>query len=209
MAKRARSIAQLRNLPQYKGMTDEELEKVRHTIAHGNVKERIEKIIVSFEKDYDLIDMAANDLLSLQELAGVFVLLEDVEVKLRAELKKEHTDWLTLEKMNRVANQLRDDASKLQRDLGITRKGRQDSGSQSVVVFIEDLKKRAKHFLAERLFEVYCPKCKMLLSKAWFLYPGGNNRMRLQCGKCHHKFSVISQDLLANRNKNMDAGPPL
>lgn len=209
MAKRARSIAQLRNLPQYKGMTDEELEKVRHTIAHGNVEERIEKIIVSFEKDYDLIDMAANDLLSLQELAKIFVLLEDIAEELRKELKKEHTDWLVFEKINRVSNQLRDDASKLQRDLGITRKVRQDSGSQSVVEFIEDLKKRAKHFLVERLFEVYCPKCKMLLAKVWFLYPGGNNRMRLQCGKCHHKFSVVSQDLLANRNKNIEAGPPI
>ena len=211
MAKRAMSVAQLRNLPQYRDKTDEELENIRDGIVLGSLESRIAGVIKSFEKDYDLSDMAANDMLYLEELAKVFLLLNDIEGHLRAELESEHTDWLNFEKINRAAETLRVSASRIQRDLNITRKARQDTKGQSVVDFIEDLKTRAKHFLEERLLEIYCPKCKMLLCKVWYLYPLENNVLNFTCGRerCGYIFEVTSKHLRENRNKNIAAGPPI
>lgn len=211
MAKRAMSVAQLRNLPQYRDKTTEELEKIRDGIVLGRLEDRIAGVIKSFEKDYNLTDMAANDMLYLEELAKVFLLLNDLEGSLRTELEKENTDWLNFEKINRATETLRVSASRIQRDLNITRKARQDTKGQSVVDFIEDLKTRAKHFLEDRLLEVYCPKCKMLLCKVWYLYPLEDNVLNFVCGrkKCGFTFEVTSKYLKKHRNKNIAAGPPL
>jgi len=211
MAKKAMSIAQLRNLPQYKGMDDEELERIRSRILLGGFDDQIEDHIKSFQRDYDLTDMSANDKLSLLELARVFVLLEELDKRLNSELNSKHPDWVAVEKINRVIAQLRSDASTLQKDLNITRRARQDSKGQSVVDFIEDLKKRGKLFLKDRLAEIYCPKCKMLLCKVWFLYPDDDQKITLVCKRdsCGYKFTVKPSDYANNRNKNINAGPPL
>lgn len=204
------TLAQLRNLPQYKGKTDEELEQIQHTIFHGDFDERVKDIFTSFEEDYDLSNMTANDKLALTETARIFVLLDDMEAALKRELNEGETDWLRFEKINKIAATLRGDVSKLQQDLNITRKSRQDSEGQTVVDFIIDLKERAKTFLADRLCEIYCPECKMLLAKVWFLYKDTENTLELTCGRedCGHKFSVTNADFVNNKNLK-DIGPPL
>jgi len=208
--KKQMTIDQLRNLHQYKDKTDEELERIQHTIMHGDFDERMEDIFASFEKDYDLSNMTANDKLALTETARIFVLLDDMERALKKELTEGETDWVTFEKINKIAAMLRDDVSKLQRDLNITRKSRQDSEGQSVVDFVSDLKIRAKLFLADRLCEVYCPKCNMLLAKVWFLYKDADNNIELTCGRedCGFKFSVSAADFTKNKNIE-NIGPPL
>jgi len=204
------TIAQLRNLPQYKGKSDEELEKIQHTIFHGDFDERVKDIFASFKEDYDLSDMTANDKLALTEIARIFTLLDDMEKALKEELNEGETNWIRFEKINKIAATLRDDVSKLQRDLSITRKSRQDSEGQSVTDFIIDLKARAKSFLSDRLCEVYCPKCKMLLAKVWFLYKDSDNNLTLTCGRenCGHTFTVTNSDFTKNKNIK-DIGPPL
>lgn len=208
--KKQMSISQLRNLYQYRDKTDEELGKIQHRIIHGDFDERMEEVIASFGEDYDLSNMTANDKLALTEIARIFVLLGDMEASLKQEMNRDKTDWVLFEKMNRIAASLRDDVSKLQRDLNITRKARQDSEGQTVIDFIADLKGRAKAFLADRLCEVYCPKCNMLLAKVWFLYKEQANSLQLTCGResCGHKFTVTASDF--TKNKNIEGiGPPL
>jgi len=133
-----------------------------------------------------------------------------MESALKKELNEEDTNWPTFEKINKQCSQLRNDVSKLQQDLNITRKSRQDSEGQSVTDFVIDLKARAKSFLADRLCEVYCPECKMLIAKVWFLYKDADNSLRLICGRenCGHDFTVTSADFAKNKNLK-DLGPPL
>lgn len=208
--KKQMTIAQLRNLPQYKGKSEEELERIQHIIFHGDFDERVKDVFASFEEDYDLSDMTANDKLALTETARIFVLLDDMEKALKRELGEGETDWIRFEKINKIAATLRDDVSKLQRDLNITRKSRQDSEGQTVADFIIDLKVRAKSFLSDRLCEVYCPKCNMLLAKVWFLYKDADNKLELICGRenCGYKFSVTQADFINNKNLK-SIGPPL
>ena len=209
MTKRKRSIGQLRNLPQYKNKTDEELLEIQNRIEHGDLDEQVEKVIETFKKDYDLSDMTANYVLSLNELAKVSILLRDIAKLLHLEITDSDVDWTSVDRMNRIASSLRDDASKLQRDLDITRKARQGSGSTGVVDFIEDLKKRAKKFLDDRLASIYCPKCNMLVCKVWFLDPQNKNSVRIHCSRqrCRHQFTVKSTELTQLKNKKV--GPPI
>jgi len=207
MSKKQMTVKQIRNLPQYRNYSEEQLQEVLDKYLYGDSEERAAKIIDSFEEDYDLSGMTANDKLTLYELARIFVLLEDLEESLRE--AKEEKDWVNFEKINKVANSLRGDASRFQKDLNITRKARQDTGGQLVVNFIEDIKTRAKVFLAERLSEIYCPKCGMLLCKVWFLYPQVHNKLKFVCGRetCGYKFEVDSTEIV--RNKNIKVGPPI
>lgn len=199
------SIQQLANLPQYSGLSKKELEDIRFRILYGDIDTNIDRVIESFEEDYDLSNMTANDKLALTELARIFVMLDKLQRRMS---DPEDMEIVEFEKLNRITSMMRDDASKLQRDLNITRKARQDTGSQSVVDFIEDLKARAKVFLQDRLASIYCPKCKMLIAKVWFLYADEANEISLVCGreKCGKAFTVTSQDLKEGRN--IQAGPP-
>lgn len=203
--KKHMSVRQLANLPQYQGLSKEELEDVRFNIIYGDIDARIEETIASFEEDYDLSNMTANDRLALIELARIFVMLDQVQRRLN---KLEDLELEEFEKLNKIISVMRSDASKLQKDLNITRQARQDSGSQSVVDFIEDLKKRAKVFIQDRLASIYCPECGMLIAKAWFLYPEADNRIHLECRRegCKHTFGVTSSELTSG--KNTELGPP-
>ena len=207
MKRKVRSLAGLRNLPQYKNLSEEELLAVQEKIEHGDADFRVDKVLAQFEKDFDLSNMTVNDQLALQELARIFVNLDSIKESIQQTIHN-GSDWQAVERQNKVASTLRDDASKLQRDLNITRKARQDSEGQSVVDFIEDLKKRAKQFLAERLNEIYCPKCNMLLAKVWVLYPEQDNELNLVCDRdgCGYKFKVALKEL--EGGKNIEVGPP-
>jgi len=207
MKRKVRSLAGLRNLPQYKNLSEEELLAVQEKIEHGDADFRVDQVLEGFEKDFDLSNMTVNDQLALQELARIFVNLDSIKESIQQSIHDE-SDWLNVERLNKIASMLRDDASKLQRDLNITRKARQDSEGGSVVDFIEELKKRAKHFLAERLNEIYCPKCNMLLAKVWVLYPDQDNELNLICGRdgCGYKSKVILKEL--EDGKNIKVGPP-
>jgi RNase P subunit RPR2 len=198
------TITQLKNLPQYRDKSDEELIEIRDKILSGTMEGRIEKIIESFKDDYDLSDMTGNDRLALNELARTFILLEDTWQALND--AREEGDWSLYGAINREAHRLRDDISTLQKDLSIARRSRQESGQRSVVDFIEDIKTRAKSFIDSRLKEIYCPECKMLLAKAWFLYPDESNELALLCGRCGKAFKLESSDL--ESGKNLSAGPP-
>lgn len=213
MAKRIMSLSQIRNLPQYRGFTEEELSEVLNDINTGGIKSKIKKEIERFEKDYDLSDMTANDMSSLEELARINILLEEIDAEVREALRE--GDWNTFEKINRVATGLRADASRIQNDLNITRKARHGQGDGSPVEFIEEIKKRAKNFLQQRLKEIYCPLCGILVAKVWWLYEDDRQEIRCICNRLSEGFHIEPYEFTVNIsgfndiNKNVDFGPPI
>lgn len=217
MAKKKMTIHQLRNLPQYKGMSDKELLNVRRNILAGKPKERVEEILEDFAKDYDLSDLNANDQLSLTNLAQIFVRLEQVDKQLDIAMV-DAEDMTRVDKLTRVAGSLRKDASQIQQDLSITRKARKSDKEESIITYIEDIKARAKKQLKDRLNYVYCEKCRMLLCNAWFLYPESNNSISLTCTRivdgdsgeiCGHVTRVSSLELKENSNRNIEDTLPV
>ena len=211
MAKKKMSPAQLRNLPQYKEYTDEQLDLVAYQVEHGGDFEgKVEDVLESFKRDYDLSNMSINDTISLAGLARLFVMIEETDDQISEEINNDDTDWGMVGAMNRTATKFREDASRMQSDLNITRKARQGDEGQNVVDFLEDLKSRAKNFLKDRLSEVYCPKCNMLLAKVWCLYPDEDNVLHVVCGRdgCGYKFEVTSKYMTEHANKNAEVGPP-
>ena len=198
------TAAQLRNLPHYRNLSEEELERAVDDVQSGGLEGRIEKVLRDFEVDYDLSGMTANDMLSLRELAKIFIQLDELSVKQQFEIRQDEPDFSGLEKIDRMMDRLRKNASTIQQDLNITRKNRQSQGGESIPELLAELQERAKHFLAQRLKEVYCPKCKMLLAKVWYLYPEENNKISVYCKRC--KKPVVVDKFIGN--KNIKAGPP-
>lgn len=213
MAKRRQMSAEsLRNLPQYKGKTDTELEEIADKLNEGTVQERTQETLERLMVDYDISDLAANDELVLWQLASTFVRIDDVSALLDEAIHD--GDVAAVQKLQQVQTGLVRDASSMQSDLNITRKARRGDKEADTVTFIEDLKARAKKQLESRLSYIYCPKCKMLVATAWFLYPDEpRNAIRIKCKRlvsfddeiyCDHEFTVTSKDLKENGNKNID-----
>ena len=166
----------------------------------------VQNVLNQFEEDYDLSDMNANDELALDNLAKIFVRLAKYEVRL-----DEADDIADIDRLTRITERLRSDASKIQTDLGITRRQRKSEKEANLQTYIDDIKYRAAVMLKDRLSYVYCPECHMLLCNVWFLYPDEEeNVLRLRCNRtlddtgkrCNHVFTVASAELRDNKNKN-------
>lgn len=165
----------------------------------------VEDVLNKFDENYDLSDMNANDELALDNLAKIFVRLAVYEESL-----DDATNITDIDKLTRITERLRNDASKIQTDLGITRRQRKSEKEANLQVYIDDIKYRAAAMLMDRLSYIYCPKCHMLLANTWFLYPEEDNVLRLRCNrtldetgkKCGHEFTVTSKELKENKNIN-------
>jgi len=212
MAKRQMTIAQLRNLPQYRGLTVEELEEVRTKVIEGDTSHKVNKVLEDFEQNYDLSDMTANDMLDLRNLAQYYVYLDTLNTKIDAALLDDTpTD---VDRLIRITEKIQGTVGNLQTSLAITRKQRKSDKEQDIVSAWEDLKIRAKKFLDDRVSYIYCPECRMLLANVWFLYPDeGRNALRLKCNRildadsdevCNHEFTVTSKELKEKDNRNIE-----
>ena len=227
--KRASSYSKkrLRNLPQYKDMPEEELDilienKVLNLTRHEDFERRIEEQIEEFGKDYDLSDLKINDMLTLRALAQAYITLQDLEnywYGLRTTEELQLDNMLDMDKLNNMMSKLRSDISKMQDDLRMTRKARKGDTEETVLSELERLKQAASEFYEERMFYIWCNKCKMLLFTGWFLYPEeSQNKITLKCNRkipinddefeiCGNKLTVTSKELLAKRGVNIDEIP--
>lgn len=207
----------LRNLTQYRELSDEDFEKVWEEHVAGVetnslFENRIQRKIDEFANDYDLEDLKANDMLTLRALAQAFITLEDLErytFRLR-ESGIDDTNLVKLDRINSMMSVLRKDISSMQNDLKITRKIRKGDEEESVVNYIENLKAKAKKFYSQKMNYIICPECKILLGTIWFMYPEEKNKLIFKCGrrlqngsKCGHILTVTSQDLIKNKNSNL------
>jgi len=214
---KSKNPRKLRNLPQYKDMSDEELEmlvaKKENNIQASEVFEKeIEKILAQFEEDYDLSDMKINDRAVLRGLAQSIVSLEWYEQQL-FKMRGEGIDGnnvLAIQKLQNVMSELRQDISRMQTDLSITRKHRKSDQETSVLAYIDSLKDKARRFMESKQAYILCPKCSTLLMTTWSLYPSNpNNKITLTClqkdkdGKpCNTRFTISTKEMLENKQSN-------
>jgi hypothetical protein len=206
----------LRNLRQYRDLTDDEFaeEMEKRVLRIAPIKEfeaRIERKLKEFEEDYDLTDMKINDKATLRALAQNMITLEDLEnftYNLRQEGITE-SNMMLLDKVSGQMSRIRSDMSKQQDDLKITRKTRKADKEESVINYIKDLQIKAKRAYEERMSFVLCPECNMLLGTAWFLWPNADNKLSFKCKRkldtgetCKGKAVVSSKELMKNRGSN-------
>lgn len=219
----------LKNLIQYRDLSDEEFELVYANYKSESVEKQKNKEVYlkkfdvklkGFEKDYEIGDLKYNDKQMLNSLIEGLLSLEDLEEHSRRIRKKEILDEGNIEDLRKVSfiiSKQRADISRIQADLNIARKGRESEKDLNVLNYIEKLKKEASTFYEKKMNYVFCPKCKQLLFTGWFLYPNENNAVKLTCGRtfaddetdeitkvCNHTFTVTSEVLVASKNKNIE-----
>lgn len=206
----------VRNLNQYKNLTDEEFEEVwiQKTLDLEPSKEfekRIDKKLEAFSEDYDISDLKINDKETLRALIQALISLEDYEqamFKLRGEGINSNNLQL-MEKVNKMMSDLRSDVSKLQNDLNITRRYRKSDKEASVINYIDSLKEKAREFIEAKHSYIYC-ECGMLLGTVWTLYPNEpRNKIQLVCNRkledgtiCGKKTTVTTDELQENNGTN-------
>lgn len=210
-------ISRMRNLVQYKDLSDEQFEQEMKSkelgMEHSEALEiRIEKKLKEFEEDYDLSDMKINDRDALRALIQAQITLEDYEQILFSMRKQGFSDntFHMIEKLQKAMSDLRSDISKFQYDLNITRKIRKSDQDASVLAYMATLKDKAKRFYESKMAYIFCPKCDMLLATFWSMYPSDDrNKITLTCGRilpdgttCGHKVTIGTNELLKNRGTN-------
>lgn len=217
MAKGPYNKSRIRNLAQYKDMSDDEFEAIWITNYvqaeySDEFEERIEQKMKEFDEDYDLSDLKINDKAVLRALIQALISLEDYEqamFKFRADGISQNA-INSIEKLNRTMSALRSDISKFQDDLNIKRKARQSDEDLSVLSYIDELKMKAREFYKEKMHYVFCEKCNMLLGTLWSLYPEEvDNKVRFKCNRkleggeiCGHVTTVSTSDMLKTKGSN-------
>ncbi len=202
MAKRRKrrgvNIASLRNLPQYKDFTDDEiLERVT-----GKLDRLIEEEMKDLEKDYDLSDMKYNDIVLIERWVALMVRLRDSEEDLEYRIQAGELGSAEALSEERRLSTMRDDMLKIQRSLAIDRARRRDSSEDDPRLLFADIRKRAKRFYRERLCYVKCPNCSLVICTVNFLYPDSNNKLLLTCARCDTESEWTSGELIKIEKDN-------
>jgi hypothetical protein len=217
MAKRVINKNAMRNLAQYRGMSDDEFEKAFEKKIWGlrasdALETRIQEKLDEFAQDYDIDDLKVNDKLVLRALLQNLIALEDYEqyiYKLRQDgITQENL--VLIEKIQRVMADIARNVATYQTDLNISRRLRKSDSEQSVIDYINGLKEKARQFLESRMFYIFCPKCNTLLGTVWALYPKEpRNKIVLICNRvlddgveCGEKVVVGTKELLQNKGTN-------
>lgn len=194
---RGKSVASLRNLPQYKDMTDEE---ILEAVKSKSFEERVQARLDQLAQDYDISDMKYNDHVLIRRWATLSERLEEEEEDFRVR-KEEMSSNDGLREEQRLSGMQRDIIN-IQEALNITRAKRRDTTEDNPRLLYEDIKSRAAKFLNDRLAYIKCPKCGMILCTVNFLYPDRNNLVNLDCGKCEERFEVTSTEIVDIEKNN-------
>jgi hypothetical protein len=204
---------QLRGLKQYKDMTDEEFddvfaERVAVITDSEDFDQRIAEKIADFEKDYDISDLKINDMMMLRTLMQSIITVEDLN-RMAYDLRTDdisQDNVIVAEKINRMVTDQLKAISTIQDDLKISRKIRKGQENESVLSYIENLKRKAREFYGKKMFIVTCPKCKKWIFSGWFLFPDMNNDISLVCnsvtddgGTCGEVVKITSKELLEKK----------
>jgi hypothetical protein len=213
---RGKSKGSKRNLPQYRGMSDEEFDRMFEETEYNvsiskDFEDRIAKKIDEFSQDYDIDDLKINDKETLRAFVQAIIALEDYEriiFNIRSEGDISQHNINVVDRLGRITSDLRKDISRFQEDLNITRKIRKSDKETSVVSYISNLKEQARQFYEQKMSFIYC-ECGMLLGTIWSLYPDENNTVVLTCHRkldagcfCGKKVKVTTKELMENRGTN-------
>lgn len=204
----------LRNLPQYKRMSDEEFDDwFEETYGAENeevetledMEELIDERFKKIDDDYDLDDLKANDLMQLRAMLLAMVQLEDLEEQsYRMRARIDSANVLVLEKINRMMSALRSDISMLSEDLQLTKKIRSKSKEVSVAKRWDSLTDQAYDFYKQKMLYIFCEDCRMLLSTIWLNFPDNErNIIKLNCDRCGTTHTITLSPLYETGNKNI------
>jgi hypothetical protein len=208
--------SQIRNLRQYKDLSNEEFEEKFTKEYLGLEPERqwenrIQIKIKEIGEDYNLDDLKINDKYTLRALAAAVIRLEDWDSVLgKLMLNMDDQVMLKIDKISNIQSSLRGDISKMQDDLKISRKSRRSEKEEDAITFVEDLKVKAKKFYEQKMMYIFCPKCNTLLTTMWFLYPQfKTNVIKLKCHRdlgdgiiCDGEVNITSEWLFNNGMRN-------
>jgi hypothetical protein len=203
--------AKIRNLKQYKDLTDEEFKEMWKeredalNISPEVLENRVEDTLDNLAEDYDMEDMKSNDMIQIRAMILAQIQLEDLEqsaFSLRQNV--DHQSVQILEKVNRILGGLRRDISEISNDLQLTRKIRKQSKEASIVHALSDLKAKAHKFYEQRMLYIFCPECTMLLSTVWLNYVDRESFLTLTCDKCKHELKQELSMLYKTDNKNVE-----
>jgi hypothetical protein len=210
----------MRNLKQYKDLSDEEFDKVFGDLIDADtaeqvlllrtdeeIEELVDEKLGEFGEDYDLSDMKINDRLVLRNLIRSIISLEDFEdisINLRSNtLNRDNV--IVFDRLSNIMSRLRSDISDMQNDLGLTRKMRKDSREEDFISYLENLKAKARKFYKQKSLHIFCPECKFLLATVWLLYPDAENEIDLWCKHCgHFLYNLRLNELYKTDNQNID-----
>jgi len=173
MTERELNPAKLRNLVQYKDLSDEEFAEEMDKLINKDEEElnrRVQEKWAEFEEEYDIDDLKVNDREVLKALIADIISLEDLKIQhlsLRKHSAESESALVALDRLTRVMNNIQSSISKAQEDLKITRKIRKGDKESSVADYIDKLKLNAKRFSRQTMVYVFCPKCKNLLGTVW------------------------------------------
>ena len=194
MAKREMSKESLRNLSQFKNLSDEEFEEVwkerqaKRLITFKpkqDLEDRILDMMEEFRVDYSLDDLKFNDTQVLRALIRALLTLKDYEDTLY-DIQNEGDlagNLRVIGDLNKFISGLRKDISDMQRDLNITRKTRKEEKEDSIESYIKNIQEKADRFYKNKVYRVICPECGMMLFDGWFLYPEEDNKLSFECGR--------------------------
>ena len=209
--------SKIRNLKQYKNLTDEEFEEKFTKEFLGLEPERewehrIQIKLVEFGKDYNLDDLKINDKYSLRALAAAILRLEDWDTILGRLMSGgiDDSTMMSIDRISKIQTDLRKDIGSIQDNLKISRKTRRSEKEEDAVTFIDDLKIKAKKFYEQKMMYIFCPKCGELLATMWFLYPDyKSNVIKLKCHRdtgdgvmCDGEVNITSEWLFQNGLRN-------
>lgn len=196
---RGKNIASLRNLAQFRGKTDEEiLATIDDQSLANRVAERIEKL----EDEFDLSDMKYHDRLLLERFMTLIIRLEDEEEWLEGRIRNDNISSAEAGRVERRLTMMRDAILDIQKELGISRLVRKDTVEDNPMILFQDIRRRAKRFLEERLCHIKCHKCGILLARTSFLYPQAPNELKLICGRCGAKTITTSAEAIEAERQN-------
>jgi hypothetical protein len=201
----------VRNLKQYRDLSDEEFEKeflklsAERTYDEVDLEEQIDEKLKDFGEDYDLSDMKINDRLVLRNLIIAIITLEELEetfASMRTDISE--GNMLMVDRLAGVMSKLRKDISDMQNDLKLTRKIRKEGREESFLAWMDKMKERAAEFYREKSLSIFCPDCRMMLSSVWLIYPEGDNKISLHCKRCDSFVEVELKYLYDTDNVNLD-----
>lgn len=148
---------------------------------------RFDEILKDYSDKYDLATLSSpNDRANLEMLINNQIIVESVQKKLQELTDDDPVD--NIEMIQRLSSSLKDIIERnlqLERALALDRKTRNQNNSESIAEYLVNLKQTAQDFLERRLVKLYCPECKILLSRFSIVHDHSYFELKVNCNQCN------------------------
>jgi len=157
---------------------------------------RFDEILKDYSDKYDLATLASpNDRANLEMLINNQIIVESVQRKLQELTDDDPVD--NIDMIQRLSSSLKDIIERnlqLERALALDRKTRNQNNSESIAEYLVNLKQTAQDFLERRLVKLYCPDCKILLSRFSIVQDHSFFDLRVNCSQCNKLITATREE---------------